>query len=858
MSRRKEKRGGSRSSRKKAGASARSRKAASEASRHASRRSEGRRDPARAGFGHEGFHHGGKRIPEGLYSYITGIVDMKSSGKAYILPDNKEIEDVYIGPNSIGHALHGDHVRVQLFPARAGRRMEGQIVEVLKRNKKNVVGTVDFSGRYAFLIPDSTNMINIFLPRENLNGVRSGQKAVVRITDWPPYMNNPIGEVTHILGRPGENDVEMQSILAEFDFPLSYPKEAEAEASRMKAAVTAKELARRRDFRPVYTCTIDPSDAKDFDDALSFRRLPNGHAELGVHIADVSHFVKEGGAIEQEAYARATSVYLVDRTIPMLPEKLCNDLCSLKPDVDRFTFSVLFEMDDKAQIKHFWIGKGIIHSDRRFTYEQAQEIIEAAGLAQGSEADARRLSAAGSAQDIEAITGLFKLSAILRGRRFRTGSINFKSQEVRFRLDPETAKPVGVYIKESKESNHLVEEFMLLANKRVAELIGKDMKVKPLQNGVYGSESTNRVGSFDKEKSLMPDSDLCRDEAWAENEEEAQEGPRGEGAPHRGGKQGKRKTKPKTFVYRIHDEPNPEKLQVFSQFVAKLGYKMNLESRGSLVKSFNGLLTAVEGKAEQNMIETIAIRTMAKARYSTRNIGHYGLAFPYYTHFTSPIRRYPDLMVHRLLERYIHGGASVPEEDFEEKCEHSSEMEKRAADAERTSVKYKQAEYLAERVGEEFPGAISGVSKWGIYVCLDGNYCEGMVPLRSLTDDYYELDEDNYQVVGLHSGQVYKLGQKVRIRVQEIDMNKKQLTFVFADQAGAWREKEVDGLRKGSRPGRGKEPAQRRGRRERPDWEESWRQARSSARGSASDVEKRAERRSRRQEAKEKKQKKRR
>lgn len=708
---------------------------------------------------------------------------MKSSGKAYVLPDNKELEDVYIAPNSVGHVLHGDHVRVLLFPTRFGHRLEGQIVEVLRRNKKNLVGTVEFSGKYAFLVPDSTNVpVNIFLPGENLNGASEGEKAVVRIADWPPHLNNPIGEVTAVLGKPGDNNVEMQSILAEFDFPLSYPREAEKEAERMTETLTGKELSSRRDFRRVYTCTIDPSDAKDFDDALSFRRLENGNVEVGVHIADVSHFVKEGGAVDAEAYRRATSVYLVDRTIPMLPERLCNDLCSLKPDVDRFSFSVLFEMDSKAQIKHFWIGKGIIHSDRRFTYEEAQAIIEAAGLAQGVPADTEKLPALGSPQDVEALTGMFRLSAVLRARRFRTGSINFNSKEVRFRLDPVTAKPVGVYVKESKESNHLVEEFMLLANKRVAELVGKCMKVKPFEKGVYGSESSNRVGSFDKERAGM----------------ESAEDPDRETAGEGGGKGGKRgKEKPKTFVYRIHDEPNPEKLEVFSQFVAKLGYKMNLKNRGGLVKSFNGLLEAVAGRAEQNMIETIAVRTMAKACYSTHNIGHYGLAFPYYTHFTSPIRRYPDLMVHRMLEYYIHGGTSLSEADFEEKCEHSSEMEKRAADAERASVKYKQAEFLLDKVGEKFFGAISGVSKWGIYVVLDDNYCEGMVPLRSLTDDYYELDEDNYQVVGLRSGQVYKLGQRVQIRVQEIDMHKKQLTFSFAQMP----------------QGNGKEGADREGRR---------------------------------------------
>lgn len=705
-----------------------------------------------------------RHIPENLRNYITGTVDMKSSGKAYILPDNKELEDVFISANNVGHALHGDYVRVLLFPDRFGRRLEGQITEVIKRNKRNIVGTVEFSGKYAFLVPDNTSVpVNIILPQENLHGAKDGQKVVAGIADWPAHMNNPIGEVKAVLGAPGDNNVEMQSILAEFDFPLSYPQAAIREAEGMSERVTPDELARRRDFREVYTCTIDPADAKDFDDALSFKRLPDGNMEIGVHIADVSHFVKPGGAIEEEAYQRATSVYLVDRTIPMLPERLCNDLCSLNPDVDRFCFSAVFEMDAEAHIKNFWIGKGIIHSNRRYTYEEAQAIIEAAGLAAGAEAAPGQLSRLGSAMDIEAITEMFKLSLLMRNRRFRTGAINFHSKEVRFRLDPVTAKPLGVYIKESKESNNLVEEFMLLANRRVAELIGNCLKVKPQENGVWGSESANKTGSFDAEKSSRQ----------AIEAESSRKGNRGAKALSE---------KPKTFVYRVHDEPNPEKLAVFTRFVGKLGYKINLKNRSGLVKSFNGLLEAVEGKAEQNMIETIAVRTMAKAYYSTHNIGHYGLAFPFYTHFTSPIRRYPDLMVHRLLESYIHGGKSAVAEEYEERCEHSSDMEKRAAEAERASVKYKQAEFLLDKVGQRFWGVISGVSKWGIYVCLDDNYCEGMVPLRSLKDDYYELDDENYQVVGLRSGQVYKLGQRVAITVQEIDMNKKQLTFAFAEE----------------------------------------------------------------------------
>lgn len=672
-------------------------------------------------------HH--RHIPESLRQYVTGIIDMKSSGKAYLLPDQKDIEDVFIAANHTHRTLNGDRVKVLLFPRRGSvGKLEGQVVEILQRNKNYIVGIVERSGSYYFLAPDNPSVpVDIFLPQDTLKNAKAGEKVVVRIVDWPAKFNNPIGEVVSVLGQPGDNHVEMQSILADFNFPLSYPEAAEKEAEKMKDEVTPLDLKHRRDFRNIYTCTIDPVDAKDYDDALSFRPLSGGLVEVGVHIADVSHFVRPGSAIDQEAYDRATSVYLVDRTIAMLPERLSNDLCSLRADVDRFTFSAVFVIKpDTAEITDSWFGKGVIRSNKRFAYEQVQAVLEEAGAietASGAQTTPAALNPNAvpapslAESEVQALIALFKISQKLKAARYAKGAINFHSQEVRFRLDPVTAKPLSVYIKEQKEANFLVEEFMLLANRSVAEWVGKRQK---------------------------------------------------------------------PFVYRVHDEPNPEKLNTFVEFVRKLGYKMNTRSRSGLVKSFNALLDQVNGRAEQNMIETISVRTMAKAYYSSNNIGHYGLAFKFYTHFTSPIRRYPDLMVHRLLEYYLDQDKAAKPADLaalEERCEHSSEMERRAAEAERASVKYKQAEFLSDKIGETFYGLVSGVSKWGIYVALEGNYCEGMVPLRSLTDDFYELDEENYRVVGVRTGQSYKLGDRVRIRVDSVDMNKKQMNFSFVPEA---------------------------------------------------------------------------
>jgi ribonuclease R len=643
-----------------------------------------------------------------LKKYITGKVDMKGTGKAYILNDEGG-EDIYIAPNNTSRALNGDHVKVLLFPQRSGRKPEGQIIEILQRAKEQYVGIIEVSKHFAYLISDNTMMpVDILIPKEGINGAKSGQKVVVKITDWPEHSKNPVGEVVEVLGTPGDNDVEMKSILAEFDFPWVFPEKIEKEAAKIERGITAEEVKRRKDFRDAFTLTIDPADAKDFDDALSLKKLPNGNYEVGVHIADVSFYVKEGSLIDKEAFERGTSVYLVDRTIPMLPEKLSNDLCSLNPHTDKLCYAAVFELTDKAEIRQQWIGHTVINSNRRFNYEEVQAIIES-----------------GEGEFSEEILTLNNLAVKLREERFKKGSINFDSQEVKFILD-EKGKPTGVYIKEQKESNRLIEDFMLLANKVVAEAIGK----------------------------------------------------------------AKAGDKAKTFVYRIHDTPSQEKLATFSQFLLKLGYKLNIENRKGLASSFNNLFKQIEGRGEQNMIETIAIRTMAKAIYSTLNIGHYGLGFKFYTHFTSPIRRYPDLMVHRLLDRYLlQGGNSVSQEEYEKMCEHTSDMEKKATEAERASVKYKQAEYMLDKIGQEFYGLISGVSKWGIFVELIESKCEGMVRLRDLADDYYFLDEDNYQVIGQRTGNEYKLGDKVKIKVKKIDLSRKEMDFQIVSEAPALKQK---------------------------------------------------------------------
>ncbi len=637
-------------------------------------------------------------------SHITGRVDMTASGSAYIVPEDGT-PDVFVSQGNLNKALHADKVEVAVFAHKKGRSPEGEVVKILERKRETFVGIVEVSKSVAFLVTDgrSTGGHDIFIPMNALNGAQHGQKAVARITDWPERAKNPIGEIVDVLGFAGDNQTEMHAILAEFGLPYNYPEEIAREADKIEPGITPGEVAKRRDMRGITTFTIDPVDAKDFDDALSLRRLENGNWEVGVHIADVTHYVTPGTIIDQEGYNRATSVYLVDRVVPMLPERLSNFICSLRPDEEKLTFSAIFEMTDKGDVVNSWVGRTVIKSNRRFTYEEAQEIIET-----------------GEGDYKEEILLLDKLAKILRNKRFQSGAIGFDRVEVRFEIDAQ-GRPLSVFFKESKDAHKLVEEFMLMANRRVAELIGK-------------------------------------------NELD-----------------GKKNKDPKTFVYRIHDEPNPEKYNTFAVFVRKFGYEAMPQGKESLSTTLNKLLTEVQGKGEQNVIETLAIRTMAKAVYSTHNIGHYGLGFKYYTHFTSPIRRYPDMMVHRLLQQYLDGGKSANADEYEEMCEHSSKREQLAADAERSSIKYKQVEFMAERLGQTYDGVISGVTEWGLYVELNENKCEGMIPVRDLDDDYYEFDEKNYCLRGRRKNRIYSLGDAITIRVARANLEKKQLDFALEE-----------------------------------------------------------------------------
>ncbi len=653
----------------------------------------------------------GKFIIKSVEMFITGKVDMTSSGNAYIISEETE-EDVVVAPKKTLNAMHGDIVKVRIFPKGKGKQ-EGEIVEVLERAKIKFVGTIQISPRFAFLVPSNNKVhVDIYIPLDKLNRAKNGQKAIAKITEWPKNGVNPIGEIIEVLGDVGENNTEMHAILAEFGLPYEFPKDVERSADLIPIKITAEEISKRRDFRDITTFTIDPVDAKDFDDALSIQKLKNGNWEIGVHIADVSHYVKPSSMIDQEAISRATSVYLVDRVVPMLPEVLSNNVCSLRPHEEKLCFSAVFEMTDDAEVVAEWFGRTIINSDRRFTYEEAQLVIE---TEEGDFCD-------------EILT-LDKLSKTLRANRFKKGSIAFEKLEVKFHLD-ENGNPTGVFFKTAKDSNQLIEDFMLLANRKVAEFVGKK-KQEPRTKGQEPKE----------------------------NSKESQ----------------------RPFVYRIHDKPNPDKLANFSEFVAKFGYKLNVKNINTVADSLNNLLKEVNEKKESGMIEMLAIRTMAKAVYTTKNIGHYGLGFDYYTHFTSPIRRYPDVMVHRLLQHYLDGGKNPDIDKLEEQCKHSSEMEKLAADAERASIKYKQVQYLTDKIGQEFDGVISGVTEWGIFVEIIENHCEGMVRLRELRDDNYYFDEDNYCLRGRKFGKVLTLGDTVRIEIKRADLVKKQLDFALVE-----------------------------------------------------------------------------
>jgi len=658
--------------------------------------------------------------------YHTGTVDMASRGSGYIVSEDFE-DDTYIASNNMNKALHGDEVEFYVYKRKNRGKQEGEVTNIIKRAKSEYVGVIQLHKNYAFVVVDGNKMYtDIFVPINKTNNAEDGDKVLVALEEWPEKADSPNGKVLEVLGKPGEHNTEMHAILAEYGLPLEFPNEIEAYANKIDTSITAEEIAKRRDMRKDLTFTIDPKDAKDFDDALSFKILDNGLYEIGIHIADVSHYLTPDTILDEEAYERATSVYLVDRVVPMLPEILSNNACSLRPNEEKYTFSAVFKMNDKAEIKDEWFGRTVTYSDARFAYEEAQAIIEhnvdlkpSEVLKQPEKINTtipQEVAISGeqyeTKQDIaQATLKLDELAKIMRNRRMSAGAISFDKVEVKFDLDEE-ANPVGVFFKTSKDANKLIEEFMLLANKKVAEFIGKQ-KVK------------------------------------------------------------------KTFVYRVHDEPDDAKLAALQNVVSRFGYKLNFKDRKSVASSLNNLLKDVNGKKEQNLVDTLTIRTMSKAKYTTHNIGHYGLAFDHYTHFTSPIRRYPDVMVHRLLQHYLDGGASANEAIYEDKCNHSSNMEYLATKAERDSIKYMQIRFMEEHRDEDFVGVISGVTDWGIYIELIENKCEGMVSVRDMKDDHYQFDEDHYALIGKKNKLMYQLGDEVLVKVKSTDLVKKHLDFTL-------------------------------------------------------------------------------